>query len=60
MEWPVSNTTLEIEGRLRVLVRIAHMRRCLDARGYEHVSRGIDAFGCGLGAWRKQADGGVA
>ena len=41
-------------SRLRVLVRIAHQRRCLDHRAYEHVSREVDQFGRGLGAWLKR------
>jgi hypothetical protein len=47
-------------NRLRVLVRIAHQRRCLDHRGYEFVSREIDTFGKGLGAWQKHLDGPTA
>jgi len=41
-------------NRLRLLLRLSHQRQCLDTRGYEHVMRGVDAFGRGLGAWMKQ------
>ena len=44
-------------NRLRVLTRLAHSRKCLDHRGYEHVARALDAFGRGLGAWLRQASG---
>ena len=40
-------------ARLRVLVRLAHDRRYLDHRGYEHVSRQVDEAGRMLGGWRK-------
>ncbi|MBM3260517.1 MAG: diversity-generating retroelement protein Avd [Candidatus Sericytochromatia bacterium] len=40
-------------ARLRVLLRLAHDRRYLDHRGYEHVSRGLDEAGRMLGGWRK-------
>ena len=36
-------------SRIRLLVRLAHARRCLDPRAYEHCSREIDAFGRGIG-----------
>ena len=39
-------------ARLRVLVRLAHGRRHLDHRGYEHVSRGVDEAGRMIGGWR--------
>ena len=39
-------------ARLRVLVRLAHERRYLDHRGYEHVARGLDETGRMLGGWR--------
>ncbi|MEB3203340.1 MAG: diversity-generating retroelement protein Avd [Candidatus Sericytochromatia bacterium] len=44
-------------ARLRVLLRLAHDRRYLDHRGYEHVSRGIDEAGRMLGGWRKDRAG---
>ena len=40
-------------ARMRALVRIAHERRYLDHRGYEHVARGMDESGRMLGGWRK-------
>jgi hypothetical protein len=47
-------------NRLRVLVRLAHQRKCLDHGGFEHVVRALDAFGRGLGAWLRQASGAAA
>ncbi len=44
-------------NRLRVLVRLAHQRRCLDHGAFEHVVRALDSFGRGLGAWLKQVAG---
>ena len=44
-------------AKLRALVRLAHARRYLDHRGYEHVSRGVDEAGRMLGGWRKQQAG---
>ena len=44
-------------ARLRVLVRLAHGRRYLDHRGYEHVSRGLDEAGRMLGGWRRAGNG---
>jgi hypothetical protein len=42
-------------AQLRALLRMAHERRALDHKGYEHVSRQIDECGRMLGGWRKQA-----
>ncbi len=44
-------------ARLRVLLRLAHSRRYLDHRGYEHASRGLDEAGRMLGGWRRQGSG---
>lgn len=44
-------------ARLRVVVRLAHERRYLDHRGYEHVSRGLDEAGRMLGGWRRHGAG---
>jgi len=44
-------------ARLRVLVRLAHGRRYLDPKGYEHVARGMDEAGRMLGGWRRQVEG---
>lgn len=41
-------------AQLRVIVRLAHTRRYLDHRGYEHVSRGMDEAGRMLGGWLRQ------
>jgi len=45
---------------LRVLVRMAYQRRCLDHRAYEYVSRELDDVGRGVGAWLKRPVAGVA
>ncbi len=44
-------------ARLRVIVRLAHERRHLDHRGYEHVSRGLDEAGRMIGGWRRHGAG---
>jgi len=47
----------EIDGRLarlRVLLRLAHDRRYLSRRGFEHVIRAVDEAGRMLGGWQKQ------
>ncbi len=41
-------------ARLRVLLRLAHQRRYLDHRGYEHAARQLDETGRMLGGWRTQ------
>lgn len=38
----------------RVLFRIAHDRRYISARQYEHISRAIEEAGRMVGGWRKQ------
>ena len=38
----------------RVLFRIAHDRRYISTRQYEHISREIDEAGRMTGGWRKQ------
>jgi len=38
----------------RVLFRIAHDRRYISTRQYEHISRAIDEAGRMTGGWRKQ------
>ncbi|MBM3260764.1 MAG: diversity-generating retroelement protein Avd [Candidatus Sericytochromatia bacterium] len=45
-------------ARMRVLIRLAHDRRYLDHRGYEHVARAMDESGRMLGGWRKGQSGG--
>lgn len=42
-------------AQLRALLRMAHERRALDHKAYEHVSRQIDECGRMLGGWRKHA-----
>jgi hypothetical protein len=44
-------------ARLRVLLRLAHDRRYLAHRGYEHVARGLDEAGRMLGGWRNARAG---
>lgn len=44
------NLTLE---KLRVLFRIAHDRRHLSTRQYEHIAKAIDEAGRMIGGWRK-------
>lgn len=39
--------------QLRVLLRLAHARKCLDTGGFEHVMRGIEDVGKQLGSWRQ-------
>ena len=39
---------------LRVLLRLAHARRLLDPRSYEHLARRIDEAGRMIGGWRRQ------
>jgi hypothetical protein len=39
-------------ARLRALLRLAHQRRYLDTRGYEHLARELDEVGRQLGGWR--------
>lgn len=43
--------------RLHVLLRLAHERRYLDPRGFEHVVRALDDAGRMLGGWRRHLDG---
>lgn len=44
-------------SRLRVLLRLAHERRYLSGRGFEHLIRRIDEAGRMVGGWRKQQAG---
>ena len=41
--------------RLRCVLRIALLRRCLDPGAHEHVMRRVDEAGRMLGGWRRQA-----
>ena len=38
-------------AKLRVLLRLAHKRRYLDHRGYEHVAERLDEAGRMIGGW---------
>ena len=38
-------------AKLRVLLRLAHERRHLSHRGYEHLARGVDEAGRMVGGW---------
>ena len=38
-------------AKLRVMLRLAHKRRYLDHRGYEHLSGRLDEAGRMLGGW---------
>ena len=38
-------------AKLRVLLRLAHKRRYLDSKGYEHVAARLDEAGRMLGGW---------
>ena len=38
-------------AKLRVLLRLAHKRRYLDHRGYQHVAERLDEAGRMLGGW---------
>lgn len=40
--------------KLRVLLRLAHQRRCLSNAAHEHLARRIDEAGRMLGGWRKE------
>ena len=44
---------LQLE-KLRVLFRIAHDRRYIATRQYEHIARALDEAGRMTGGWRKQ------
>lgn len=43
-----ANADLE---RLRLLLRLAHSRRCLDPAAFEHACREVDATGRQVGGW---------
>lgn len=43
-------------ARLQVLLRLAHDRRHLDSRGFEHLVRRLDEAGRMIGGWRRSVD----
>lgn len=42
-------------ARLRILLRLSHLRQCIDSRAYEETARVLDECGRMLGGWVQYA-----